>query len=105
MAAETPQDGARPSQAHYVVGRFGKAKDVVDNTRFTSRQVYHWLSVGSIPEANWIPLMIDAHRARVALSPLDFVAHLVDAIAEARVTGEIMSPTFGESPASSALPA
>jgi len=105
MAVLKLDDGARPSQAHYVISRFGEVKDVVEVSRFPQRTVYAWLAAGSIPERNWLPLLVDAYRARVPLSPLDFVAHLSDAIAEARVTGEIASPTFGESPASSALPA
>lgn len=105
MAVLKLEDGARPSQAHYVLSRFGEVSDVVEKTRFNQRTVYYWLSVGAIPEKNWLALLVDAYRSRVPLTPLDFVAHLSDAVAEARVTGDIAYLTSGESPASSATPA
>lgn len=105
MASKPSLDDARPSQARYVINRFGKVKDVVEATRFTERQVYHWLRTGSIPEQHWFALICDAMTARVPLTPLDFVAHLNDMLAQSRMTGDrVIHPMRGTMPPSPAQP-
>jgi hypothetical protein len=90
------------TQAQLVVGRFAQHRKALDD-RFGKSLVKTWIRQGTIREAYWLELLLFAHDLGVALTAIDFVAHLAEQFT--LLLMEKRAEASGESPASSAVPA
>jgi hypothetical protein len=90
------------TQAQLVVGRFAQHRKALDD-RFGKSLVKTWLRQGTIREAHWMGLLELSHELDAGLTPMDFVAHVVERFTRQQI--QWRAATSGDSPASSAVPA